>query len=164
MLVFLGRTMEFAFDLTQIPIIGSKYWDIATTTSTSSAPATKLAVVATESASSAGATNCNSAGTTGSRTATSNSCSDNVSSWKRPAASQVTDWLTTLTFSSDQSSPSVYVYMLLYALCVSVFVCVQLVSAMWLYHTVDQFYSYVVLTAIKTSLAKLRKLIWAELN
>ena len=69
-----GRTMEFTFDQTQISIIGSKYWDIVTSP--------KLGV--TESAITAPASNSGSV----SRTTTTTS-SDNVSSWKRPASSQV---------------------------------------------------------------------------
>ena len=71
--------MEFVFDQTQIPIIGSKYWDIVTKLAVSETSPVD-AVTATTSASNSG---------TGSRTTNTTASDNNISSWKRPASSQV---------------------------------------------------------------------------
>jgi len=82
--VMSGRTMEFVFDQTQIPIIGSKYWDIVSKQGvTADTPAGDTTVTGAVT----GAAAASNSGT-GSRTTTT-TASDNVSSWKRPASSQV---------------------------------------------------------------------------
>jgi len=92
-----GRTVEFVFDQTQVPIISSKYWDIATTspklgiTDTSSPTATT--VIASSSAAAASGSG------SGSRSTTTTG-SDNVSSWKRPASSQVCHLVTGVSITS----------------------------------------------------------------
>ena len=74
--------MEFSFDQTLIPIIGSKYWDIATSPKLGVTDTTAAATTATNN------TAPTSSSGSGSRTTTTMS-SENVSSWKRPASSQV---------------------------------------------------------------------------
>jgi len=92
--VVAGRTMEFVFDQTLIPIIGTKYWDKVVTTSpkldTAAAATTSTTTTATAAgnAASTTATNSGSGSRTTTTTTTTNS-SENVSSWKRPASSQV---------------------------------------------------------------------------
>jgi len=80
-----GRTMEFVFDQTQTPIIGSKYWDIATSpklgVSEATAAGTDTANTTTPTANSGSASR--------TTTTTTTTGSENVSSWKRPASSQV---------------------------------------------------------------------------
>jgi len=91
-----GRTVEFVFDQTLIPIIGTKYWDGVATTcpKLDTAAATTTSTTTTATAAAAGnaatttATNSGSGSRTTTTTTTTNS-SENVSSWKRPASSQV---------------------------------------------------------------------------
>lgn len=89
-----GRTVEFVFDQTLIPIIGTKYWDgVATTspkldTAAATTTSTTAAAAAAGNAATTTATNSGSGSRTTTTTTTTNS-SENVSSWKRPATSQV---------------------------------------------------------------------------
>jgi len=80
-----GRTVEFVFDQTQTAIIGSKYWDIPTTARLGVADSQTTTTTTTTT--SAAPTSSSGTGS-GSRTTTTTS-SDNVSTWKRPASSQV---------------------------------------------------------------------------
>jgi len=78
-----GRTMDFIFDQSQLPIIGSRYWDIVPTIGTQSMERDKAIPSDSLTGNQSRRTNIS-----GTETNSSSSGSD-MSSWRRPLASQV---------------------------------------------------------------------------